>query len=355
MKRCSRCVLPETYPEITFDEQGVCNHCLSFHPSVYKGETALRKVLKENPSQSNWDCLVPLSGGRDSTYTLYQLVHKYGLRVLAYNYDNGFVEDIARDNIKSIAAQLEVEVVYRKSKEDLQCKNIRYLTKMNIRKSPGHVQAFLCSGCRNGIWGGAHLVAKEKNIPLIIFGESSMESGGFKSILSPKFTPTTTEKLFFMLRMPLNFYCRKTTYNKLLNEFPMPSGRDKAAKQINFFDYEEWNEEKIMSVIQQKLNWQHKNSKSSWRFDCQIHALVNCMVYQLLGMTEKDELYSKLVREGQITREQALDRISANEQEKKVELEIVEKVMDRMLLTSQEKITIRSFCQGPPRLKNSWD
>jgi hypothetical protein len=277
------------------------------------------------------------------------------LRVLAYNYDNGFVEDIARDNIKSIVDKLGIEVVYRKSKEDLQCQNIRYLTKMNIKKSPGHVQAFLCSGCRNGIWGGAHKVAREKSIPLIIFGESSMESGGFKDILSPEFTPTAIEKLFFMLRMPLNFYRRKTTYNKLVNEFPMPSGRDKAAKQINFFDYEEWNEEKIMSVIQKELNWQSKGGQNAWRFDCQIHALVNRMVYQILGMTEKDELYSKMIREGQINREEALLRIKDYYKEQENELQIIGNLLNRLGLNVKEEKKIMAFCQGDVRLRNSWD
>lgn len=355
MKRCTKCVLPETYPDISFDDQGVCNHCRSYKPAVYKGEAALRQLIKENPSQAEWDCLVPLSGGRDSTYTLYQLVNKYGLRVLVYNYDNGFVEEVARKNIQNIADQLKVEVVYRKSKEDIQCKNIKYITKMNVRKSPGHVQAFLCSGCRNGIWGGAHQVAKEKNIPLVIFGESSMESGGFKSILSPRFTPTPTEKIAFMLRMPGNFFKRKKISRKLEKEFPLPPTENSAVKQVNFFDFEEWNEARIMSVIQEKLNWEHKVGQSSWRFDCQIHALVNRMVYQLLGMTEKDELYSKLVREGQMSRDEALECVRANEDEKDQELKIIDKVLARMELNEEEKGLIRRFCQGAPRLKNSWD
>ena len=354
MKRCTRCVLPESYPDISFDEQGVCNHCRAFKPLDYKGEEALRQVFKDNPAKGAWDCLVPLSGGRDSTYTLYNLVKKYGQRVLVYNYDNGFVEDVAKDNIRAIADQLNVEVISRKSAEDLQCQNIKHITKMNIKKSPGHVQAFLCSGCRNGIWGGAYQVAKEKGIPLIVFGESSMESGGFKSILAPRFRPTTAEKLSFLLRMPGNFFLRKQITNKLEKEFPLPSKSDPAVKQVNFFDYEEWNEAKIMSVIQEKLNWQHKSGQSSWRFDCQIHALVNRMVYQLLGMTEKDELYSKLVREGQITREEALARIGANEDEKDHELKIIDTVLARMELNEQESNIIRRFCQGDPKLKNSW-
>ena len=354
LKRCLRCVLPETYPEITFDNEGVCNYCRNYLPVKYKGEDALKTLLESFRDKGEWDCLVPLSGGRDSTYTIFQLVKKYALRILAYNYDNGFVEDIAKQNIQSIADQLGIDVVYVNSLENLQCKNVSYLTKMNIRKTPGHVLTFLCSGCRNGIWGGAFKVARERRIPLVIFGESSMESGGFKKKFAEIFKPTLQEKIKFMLQMPLNFYHRKNFYNKLQREFPLPSKNDSGVTQLNFFDYEEWNEKRIMSLIQDELNWQHKEGQSSWRFDCQIHAMVNRMVYQLLGMTEKDELYSKLIREGQITREEALEIVIANEEEEKAELEIVEKVMERLQLIDSEKQKIRRFCQGPPKLRNCW-
>lgn len=353
MRRCENCVLPESYPGISFDKDGVCNYCRSYRPIVYAGEAALRKVFNEHPSESKWDCLVPLSGGRDSSFTLYQLVTKYGRRVLVYNYDNGFVEGVARENIQHIADQLSVEVVYRKSKNDIQCKNIKYLTKMNIKKSPGHVQAFLCSGCRNGIWGGAYEIAKDKGIPLIVFGESSMESGGFKKLLKPLFTPTTAEKILFMLRMPVNFYQRKMTSRQLEGEFPSPPVNSDI-KQVNFFDYEAWNEKVIMGVIQNKLNWKHKDGQSAWRFDCQIHALVNRMVFQLLGMTEKDELYSKMIREGQIDRATALEKIQANIEEQGMELQIIEKLLGRIELEEGEKSKILAFCHGQPKMENRW-
>ena len=114
-------------------------------------------------------------------------------------------------------------------------------------------------------------------------------------------------------------------------------------------------EKKIVSVIQEELNWQHKEGQSSWRFDCQIHALLNRMVFQLIGMTEKDELYSKLIREGQITRGEAMERITGNDDEQVKELKIIDKVLARMELNEQESGLIRRFCQGAPRLKNSWD
>jgi len=350
--RCKKCILPETHPSISFDQNGVCNFCNEYKPITYRGEEALRKILDETISESNWDCLVPLSGGRDSSYTLYQLVSKYGKKVLAYNYDNGFVDDAAKQNIKRIVDKLNVQVVYRKSERNIQCRHVSAILKMNVHKTPGHVMAFLCSGCRNGIWGGAYQVAEKYKIPLIVFGESAIESGGFKKYLIPQFMPTPTEKMKFLIKKPLNFIQRKYLTFLLNKEFPLTISNQQVRK-INFFDYEAWDEVKIVSTIKKYLGWR-QTAESSWRFDCHIHALVNLMVYQLIGMTEKDELYSRQIREGKLTREQALIRIEQANKNRTKELDIAEKVLNHMGLNKEEKKKILDFCSGPPKLENRW-
>jgi len=353
MKRCTKCILPETYPNIHFDKNGICSQCHTYEPVQYKGEQALKELLDSTVSESEWDCLVPLSGGRDSTFTLHRLVRKYNKKVLVYNYDNGFVEPVARDNIQYITDRLGVKVVYRKSKQDIQRQNVRWLTKLNLKKSPAHVQAFLCSGCRNGIWGGAYAVAREHKIPLIVLGESAMESGGFKNFLALQATAGLAEKLMYAALMPWITWERKKIERRLFQEFPLPPA-ESGIQKINLFDYEQWDADTILSTIQDELGWRQKEGQSSWRFDCQIHALVNVMVYSLLGMTEKDELYSKLIREGKMIRAEALEKISRREQELAMELQIAEKVLDSLRLSRAENEKIMRFCMGAPKLENKW-
>ena len=70
MKRCSRCLLPETYPNIRYNEEGVCNYCLSYTPVEYKGEEKLEELLgfyRDRGVKYDYDCVVGVSGGRDST------------------------------------------------------------------------------------------------------------------------------------------------------------------------------------------------------------------------------------------------------------------------------------------------
>mgnify|MGYP001440373209 CR=1 FL=1 len=113
IRRCSNCILPSNYPFIKFDKDDVCNYCLSFKKPVLNND-GFEKILTERRSNTaKYDCLVGLSGGRDSVYGLYLLKNKYKMNPLAYTYDWGFIGEMARLNISNICAQLGVEIILR--------------------------------------------------------------------------------------------------------------------------------------------------------------------------------------------------------------------------------------------------
>jgi hypothetical protein len=336
---CKKCILPSNYPGITFNEKGVCNYCLDYKASEYLGEQAFVKLLDSIKSKGNqYDCLIPISGGRDSTFVLYQMKNKFNLNVLAYNYDNGFVSSVARENIQRAKEKLDVELISLKSRRDIQCKNLRHVIKLNLHKSPAHVIPSLCEGCSFGIWGGAYKVAKEKGIPLVVFGESTMESGTAKKIIGRKLRPAKKQKIKYALKMPVNFLFRKYHSILLENEFPLHDFTD--IKKVNYYDYFEWDENEILDVIQNKLAWRIEENMSSWRFDCKIHAVVNYIHKKLYGFTEKDELYSKMIRENKITRNEALSKISSRSENDKRELEVITQVFDTLGLSHKEREAI---------------
>ena len=74
--RCTRCLMPSTYPNITFDSDGVCNHCLSYRKPEPKGEEALLQRIRSKSGET-YDCLLGISGGRDSCYVAYLAKRKY--------------------------------------------------------------------------------------------------------------------------------------------------------------------------------------------------------------------------------------------------------------------------------------
>ena len=83
MGRCSKCILPEVYPNITFDNEGVCNYCKELQKIEYLGSLKLKEdLVKLKKDEGKYDCLVPVIGGKDSTYVLYQMSKVYDMRVL---------------------------------------------------------------------------------------------------------------------------------------------------------------------------------------------------------------------------------------------------------------------------------
>ena len=113
MKRCAQCVLPESYPGITFNEDGICNHCTDHKERTYLGEDELKKEIisyldLQKDRNKEYDCVLGISGGRDSTYLLYFLSKVLGLKVLAYSADHGFVPEVTKSNMKRATDKLNI-------------------------------------------------------------------------------------------------------------------------------------------------------------------------------------------------------------------------------------------------------
>ena len=91
LKRCTKCILPETMPYIKFDEHGICNYCKNYKKrnnpksieELFKLVEPYRKLKKE------LDCIVPFSGGRDSSYGLHLIVNELDMKPVTYTYDWG--------------------------------------------------------------------------------------------------------------------------------------------------------------------------------------------------------------------------------------------------------------------------
>jgi hypothetical protein len=110
LRRCTRCILPETMPFILFDEEGVCNYCLSYKKQEFKGLDALKAAVEPfRKNNGRPDCLVTFSGGRDSSYGVHFVKQELGLNPVTYTYDWGMVTDLARRNQMRICGKLGIE------------------------------------------------------------------------------------------------------------------------------------------------------------------------------------------------------------------------------------------------------
>jgi len=119
-KICSHCVMDTSDPHIVFDEKGVCDHCNSFANDVApnwkqgaEGKAELAKIveqIKASGKGKEFDCILGLSGGLDSSYMLHLIVTEFGLRPLVFHVDGGWNTDIAVNNIQMLVEKLGLDL-----------------------------------------------------------------------------------------------------------------------------------------------------------------------------------------------------------------------------------------------------
>ena len=178
-KRCSRCVLPEGTPGISFDEQGVCNYCQTYQQFPYKGEEELLKLLDSHRGSNKYDCMVNISGGRDSSYVLLKLVKDYHMKVLAVNYENPYTHPQAKENIKNMIHALNVDLVQFSLENQIHQQLLKHYLKVWLRKPSSATVPMMCIGCRL-LWSEVIRIARKYDIACIISGGNPLEYSSFK-------------------------------------------------------------------------------------------------------------------------------------------------------------------------------
>lgn len=331
---CSRCVLPDNYPGISFDSGMVCNFCRSYKQVQYLGAEALVRELKGVHT-----CVVPVSGGKDSTYVLYYISKALGLKAIAVNYDNGLTHPQATKNLQQITNRLGVELVtiHGSKQKMLMAGNLKSF----LSKPAPAMVPLMCTGCRVGIVGGACKVARERNVSLIVLGWSRLEDTPFKAeflaadggsvikglvnnlMLNPRYLlygGAITQAMDY-----LHSYSHIREWGRILRLL------HPGIRQIAFFDYIEYNPEFIQQEVTDKTGWSCPDPENSWQFDCAIKSLQNILYHSLMGFTAANDYLSAKIREGYITREQALQSLEKQKEKTFTELESV-----RVLLSKSE-------------------
>lgn len=170
---CTSCVMPDTKPDLHLDENGVCNACRSYSDREQidwaERGAELEKILDKYRSVdgSNWDCIVPVSGGKDSTYQLLRML-QYGMRPLAVTATTCDLSDLGRENLNNLK-KLGVDHVEMSPNPLIRAKlNNIGLKEVGDIAWPEHV----------GIFTIPVRAAVQFNIPLLIWGENSQNEYG---------------------------------------------------------------------------------------------------------------------------------------------------------------------------------
>ncbi len=179
MIRCTQCILPETFPGISFNDEGICNHCQRYRGKKSsesmqkKYEDKFISLLKEHKKSSTYDVLMAYSGGKDSTYTLDVFVNRYKLRVLALVFDNSFISPRATINIKNVCSALGVDLLTIRPEPKMVRKIFRTAASKELYSAKTLERAStICTSCIGLVKGIVLRTALEKEIPFIGFGWS---------------------------------------------------------------------------------------------------------------------------------------------------------------------------------------
>ncbi|REJ75574.1 MAG: amino acid adenylation domain-containing protein [Acidobacteria bacterium] len=336
VRNCTKCGLPSNYPGADLDSDDLCSFCRSFprferRIEGYFGEPEdLRAIIDQPEKEGGYDCMVLLSGGKDSTFALAK-ISEMGFRPLAFTLDNGFISEQAKANIGRVVAELGVDHVFATAPA------------MNeiFADSLGRFSN-VCNGCFKTIYTLAIKTALDKNIPFIVTG---LSRGQF-------FETRLTEELFWddavdadsIDRMILD--ARKAYHRvddavarNLDTSFLENEDAFERVRFLDFYRYFDVTLEEMLKFLDERLPWVRPTDTGR---------STNCLINQLGIYVHKREKgysnyafpYSWDVRIGHKTRDESLEEI--NEQIDPVE---VRKMMDKIgykMRETEEK--------GAPRL-----
>jgi hypothetical protein len=337
---CKKCILPHDYVGISINKNGICNYCEDYKPTEYLGNKILKqRILKlsKNGNQS-YDCIVGFSGGRDSTYLLWYVVTKLHLKPLAVFVDSKLIPEQTILNIKNTVKILGVDLIIKQ--HDYLKNAFKHHLQAWLKRPVPETLITFCVGCRLGFKKFLYDEAIKRAIPVVLSGGSPFEGKQYKSKII-KSNPNNIKISSFIIGyikqlilnpiIASNYFGLKTQFNEFYYTY---FGLEKKLRKYNIYriapyhHYIRWEEKLIENTLIKELGWKrHPELNSSYRGDCKIGLIRQHFYYKLLGYNDKDDHLSCLIRDGQITREDAIKRI---EKERDVSVDFLKEIFSEM-------------------------
>jgi hypothetical protein len=312
VRRCTRCILPETFPGIRFDEEGICQYCRRT-PTLEQREAQrarlrakFEKLAGDVRSQPGYHCLVAWSGGKDSTYTLWLLKEQYDLRVLAFTFDNGFVSPQAFKNMRTVAENLNVDHAIVKPSFDV----LREVFVASMRPGMYPAKALerasgICNTCMAIAKGIGLRMALEKGIPILAYGWSPGQIPLASAFI--RFNSHMLQAMVDTAIAPLE----AVVHARIAEHFPAQHQlADVRVLPYNisplaFLDYDE---EAALHCIS-ALAWERPQDTDPNSTNCLLNSFANLVHVEQLGYHPYAMELASLVREGYMDRQEALKRL----------------------------------------------
>lgn len=314
MKYCSKCVLPDTHETVRFDEQGVCNICRQAeqkHEVIDWEERRkwLDEIVSKYKGKGQYDCIVPFSGGKDSTFQLWFVVRELGMKPLVVRFNHWGYRPLVQENNTRTFKKLGVDVLEFTA-------NWQVVKKL-MRKSLEETGDF-CWHCHTGVFAHTMQIAVKFGIPLVIWGEASSE---YRAFHSPDEIETLDEKKFEeVVDLGINadkmYELLEGTVSKrdlMPFEFPSKEQMERlGAKPIYLGNYIPWHTKHQVETIKRELGWQGQavegipEEYDYEKIECRWQGIRDYCKYIKRGHGRTNHLACIDIRNGEMSREEGV-------------------------------------------------
>lgn len=330
MKHCSKCVLPETHETIQFDNQGVCNVCRAHE---YKQDNIdwesrkkdLDQLIEKYRGKYDYDCLIPYSGGKDSTWTVHYLVKEYGIKPLVVRFDHGFLRQGIEKNTKKLQRKLGVDFHHFTP-------NWKVVQKLML-------QSFLekgdfCWHCHTGIFSYPMWVAIRYNVPLIFWGEPSSEYTAYYSNDKPEEVDEKRFNRYVNLGISaedMAVRLKGLVDDRDLKPFSYPPLRELRKigyRSVCLGSYVPWDVKAQSKEIMDELGWEGDEVEnvpgeySYEKIECYMQGVRDYIKYIKRGYTRPSHLASIDIRNNRMSRDDGVKMVNEYEGKKPPSLDL---------------------------------
>ncbi len=341
MKKCVKCGLPETYETIEFDGSGVCNICRQQEFKLEKIDWSNRKkmledLIEQHRGKYDYDCLVPFSGGKDSTFTLYHLIKEYKLKPLVVQFNHGFMRPGLMENNERTFKKLGVDVISFMPNWNVVK---RLMREALMRKGD------FCWHCHTGIFSYPMHIAVKFKTPLVFWGEPSSEYTAYydyrddaiEEVDESRFNRfvnlgITSEDMLGMIKNDFDLDPRD------LIPYGYPALRD--LKQLRYRSvclgsFIPWDVKAQSKLIMDELGWKGDEVEgmppemySYEKIECAMQGVRDYLKYLKRGYSRVTQMTALDIRNGRISKDDADKLVADWEGKKPPSLEIFLEFLD---------------------------
>lgn len=314
MKTCSKCLVPETVDTITFDDNGVCSVCRQIDFRDEKIDWTERRhqldeLINEYRDKGLYDCIVPFSGGKDSTFQLWYVVNELKLKPLVVRFNHwGYRPLVLENNIRTFKI-LGVDTFEFTPNWHV----VRELMLESLKR-----RGDFCWHCHTGIYAGVMQIAVRFQVPLIIWGESVAE---YHSWYTYEEMEEVDEKRFNRVMNQgitsddMYEFLEGRVSKRDLWMFTYPPRKELMkinCRSICLGNYIKWDTKKHVEIIKQELGWKGQPVEGVppqydyEKIECCFQGIRDYCKYVKRGYARTNHLASIDIRNNRLTREEGL-------------------------------------------------